>query len=49
MAGATSARFSVVSGGVLCVIGVAAIVVGFPALLGYDADDWVAAPAAIST
>ena len=41
VAGATSARFSVVSGGVLCVIGVAAIVVAFPALVRYDAEDWV--------
>jgi MFS family permease len=49
VAGATSARFSVVSGGVLCVIGVAAIVAGFPALLRYDADEWVAAPVASST
>jgi MFS family permease len=45
VAGATSPRFSVVSGGVLCVLGVGAIVVAFPALLHYDADDWVAAPA----
>jgi MFS family permease len=45
VAGATSPRFSVVSGGVLCVIGVGAIVVAFPALLRYDADEWVPAPA----
>ncbi len=45
VAGATSPRFSVVSGGVLCVIGVAVIVVAFPALLRYDADDWIVAPA----
>jgi len=43
VAGATSARFSVFSGGVLCVVGVAAIVVAFPALLRYDADDWITA------
>jgi MFS family permease len=49
VAGATSARFSVVSGGVLCVIGVAAIVVAFPALVRYDAEDWVTAPVASST
>ena len=49
VAGATSPRFSVVSGGVLCVIGVAAIVVAFPALLRYDAEDWVVAPVAGST
>jgi hypothetical protein len=34
---------------VLCVIGVVAVVVAFPALLRYDADDWVAAPVASST
>ena len=45
VAGATSARFSVFSGGVLCVIGVAAVVIAFPALLRYDAEDWIAAPA----
>jgi hypothetical protein len=39
----------VFSGGVLCVIGVVAVVVAFPALLRYDADDWVAAPVASST
>ncbi len=49
VAGAASARFSVFSGGVLCVIGVAAIVVAFPALLRYDAEDWIAAPATSAT
>jgi MFS family permease len=49
VAGATSARFSVFSGGVLCVIGVAAIVVAFPALLRYDAEDWIAAPVTSAT
>ena len=44
-----SACFSVVSGGVLCVIGVAAIVVAFPALVRYDADDWISAPVPSST
>ena len=44
VAGATSPRFSVFSGGVLCVIAVAAVVVAFPALLRYDADDWISAP-----
>jgi hypothetical protein len=44
VAGATSPRFSIVSGGVLCVLGVAAVVVAFPAPLRYDAEDWVAAP-----
>jgi MFS family permease len=49
VAGATSARFSVFSGGVLCVVGVAAIVVAFPALVRYDAEDWVTAPVPSST
>ena len=49
VAGATTPRFSVVSGGVLCVIGVAAVVLAFPALLRYDADEWIAAPATSST
>ncbi len=49
VAGATGPRFSVFSGGVLCVIGVGAIVLAFPALLHYDADDWVAAPVVNST
>jgi MFS family permease len=44
VAGATGVRISVVSGGVLCVLGVAGIVVGFPALARYDSNDWVAAP-----
>jgi hypothetical protein len=34
---------------VLCVIGVAVIVVTFPALLRYDAEDWIAAPATSPT
>jgi hypothetical protein len=34
---------------VVCVIGVAVIVVAFPALLRYDAEDWVVAPVAGST
>ena len=49
VAGATSPRFSVLSGGVLCVVGVAVIVVAFPALLRYDADDWITAPVVSST
>jgi hypothetical protein len=42
VAGATGARFAVVSGGILCVLGVAAVVAAFPALLRYDAGDWIA-------
>ncbi|HTU86307.1 MAG TPA: MFS transporter [Solirubrobacteraceae bacterium] len=42
VAGATGPRFAVVSGGVLCVLGVGAVVAAFPALLRYDATDWIA-------
>jgi MFS family permease len=35
------ARFSVTSGGLACIAGVAVILVAFPALLRYDADDYV--------
>jgi MFS family permease len=49
VAGATSPRFSVVSGGVLCVIGVVAVVAKFPALLHYDADEWIREPAVSAT
>lgn len=45
VAGAAGARFSVVSGGVACVVGVGAIVLAFPALLAYDAERWVPASA----
>jgi predicted MFS family arabinose efflux permease len=45
VAGAAGVRFSVISGGVLCLLGVAAIVVAFPALARYDADDWLGDPA----
>ncbi len=49
VAGAAGARFSVVSGGVLCVLGVAGVVAAFPALLRYDADDWIASSASRSS
>jgi hypothetical protein len=42
VAGAAGARVSVLSGVVLCVIGVAALVVALPALMRYGADDWIA-------
>jgi hypothetical protein len=42
VAGAAGARLSVVSGGVLCVLGVAAVLATFAALLRYDADDVIA-------
>ena len=38
VAGAVDVRFSVVSGGILCVIGAIGIVVAFPALRHYDAE-----------
>jgi hypothetical protein len=41
VAGATGVRFSVVSGGLACLVGVAAIVVAFPALARYDTRDWI--------
>jgi MFS family permease len=41
VAGVAGARFSVVSGGLACLVGVAAILVAFPALARYDADDWI--------
>ncbi len=42
VAAATSPRFSVFSGGVLCLLGVAAVTVAFPALARYDAQDALA-------
>jgi MFS family permease len=39
VAGLTSPRFSVVSGGLACVAGVGLILFAFPALLRYDADE----------
>ena len=38
VASLSSARFSVVSGGLACVAGVAVVVLAFPALLAYDAE-----------
>jgi hypothetical protein len=40
-AGVAGVRFSVVSGGLACLVGVAAIVVAFPALARYDTRDWI--------
>jgi MFS family permease len=45
VAGAWGVRFSVVSGGLLCMLGVGVIVVAFPALARYDTSDWVPQPA----
>jgi MFS family permease len=43
VAGLAGPRFSVVSGGLACVAGAALVVVAFPALLRYDADEQLAA------
>jgi MFS family permease len=45
VASAVNVRFSIVSGGLLCLVGVAVIVAAFPALGRYDADRWVGEPA----
>jgi MFS family permease len=42
VAGLTSPRFSVTSGGLACLAGVALVVVAFPALVGYDAEEAIA-------
>ena len=49
VAGATGVRFSVVSGGLLCMVGVAVIALAFPALRHYDTADWATAPDAGTT
>jgi MFS family permease len=41
VAGAVGVRFSVVSGGLACLVAVAAIVLAFPALARYDTADWI--------
>jgi MFS family permease len=46
VASAAGAGFSVLSGGLLCLLAVAAIVVAFPALARYDSEDWLGEPAA---
>jgi MFS family permease len=43
VAALASPRFSVTSGGLACVAGVAVVVLAFPALLAYDADEAIAA------
>lgn len=45
VAGAAGVRFSVTSGGLLCLLGVAGILVAFPALRRYDAENWLGEPA----
>jgi MFS family permease len=44
VAGAAGVRFSFVSGGLLCVLGVGVIMSAFPALVRYDSHDWLTAP-----
>jgi hypothetical protein len=44
VAGAAGVRFSVVSGGLACMVGVVAIALAFPALRHYDTQDWTSAP-----
>ena len=44
VAGAAGVRFSVVSGGLACMLGVVAIALAFPALRHYDTHDWTSAP-----
>ena len=46
VAGAAGVRVSVVSGGLLCMLGVVAIAFAFPALRAYDTADWTSAPSA---
>jgi MFS family permease len=41
VAGAAGAQFSVVSGGLLCLLGIGVIVAAFPALARYDSSEWV--------
>ena len=43
VAGLTSARFSVTSGGLACIVGVGVVVAAFPALARFDADEVMAA------
>jgi MFS family permease len=44
VAGLAGVRISVVSGGLLCLVGVAVIALAFPALRHYDTHDWTTAP-----
>ena len=44
VAGAAGVRFSVVSGGLLCVLGIGVISLAFPALARYDTADWTVEP-----
>jgi hypothetical protein len=44
VASATSARFAVGSGGLACLAGVAVVLLAFPALLAYDAEQVAGTP-----
>lgn len=44
VADAFGVRFSVVSGGLMCMIGVGLVVAAFPALARYDTADWIREP-----
>jgi MFS family permease len=44
VAGAAGVRFSVVSGGLLCLLGVGVIMLAFPQLARYDTADWIEPP-----
>ena len=46
VAGATTPRFSVTSGGLACLVGVGVVMIAFPALKRYDSDDWIGEPVA---
>jgi MFS family permease len=46
VAGAVGVRASVISGGLLCILGVGVIVAAFPALARYDTRDWIPQAAA---
>jgi MFS family permease len=46
VAGIAGVRFSVVSGGLLCLLGVGLVLAAFPALARYDTGDWIPEPAA---
>jgi len=41
MAAAAGVQFSIVSGGVLCLLGLAVITLGFPQLPCYSSQDWL--------
>lgn len=46
VAGAAGVRFSVVSGGLVCLLGVLGVLMAFPALMRYDAERWTGEAAA---